>query len=48
MCDLFGSFTIGAAGMFFLFMCVNPDDKLLKTALGSQHFNSAMVQFLQG
>lgn len=48
MCDLFVSFTIGAAGMFFLFTYVNPDDELLKTALGSQHFNSAMVQFLQG
>lgn len=48
VCDFFGSFTIGASGMFFLFMYVNPDDELLKTTLGSQNFNSAMVQFLQG
>lgn len=48
VCDFFGSFTIGASGIFFLFMYVNPDDELLKTTLGSQNFNSAMVQFLQG
>lgn len=48
VCDLLNLCPIGAAGIFFAFKCVNPDEQMFKTALDSQNFNSAMVQFLQG